>query len=67
MYFQAFDVGGEPVRPAQRVTTTPESSLIPAIRPWQDGFAVAWNELAPGPSGMHDAATRSEVRLAIVR
>lgn len=67
VYFQAFDVGGEPVRPAQRVTTTPESSLIPAIRPWQDGFAVAWNELAPGPSGMHDAATRSEVRLAIVR
>lgn len=66
VYFQAFDLHGEPAGAAHRLTATPESSLIPAIRAWNEGFVVAWNEVAPGPEGVSDPATRSEVHLAIV-
>ncbi len=46
IYFQSFDATGGPQQPARRVTQTPESSLIPAIKPWRSGFALAWNESA---------------------
>lgn len=65
VYFGTFDAQGEVVAEIRRVTDTPEHALIPAIRAWNDGFALAWNEVAPGPSGMYDLATRSEIRFTV--
>lgn len=65
--FQRFDASGAPLGPIERITNTPERSLIPAISPWRDGFAIAWNEVSPGPEGTHDPATRSEVELTFRR
>lgn len=67
VYFQPFDAAGAPIAAAERLTDTAESSLIPAIRAWRNGFAIAWNEIAPGPSGMYDPATRSEVHFTTVQ
>lgn len=66
VYFGTFGAHGERAGEVRRVTETPEHALIPSIRAWNDGFALAWNEVAPGPSGMDDPATRSEVRFAVI-
>jgi hypothetical protein len=67
VYFQSFDAGNYPQSAPQRLTETPTNSLIPAITPWGDGFAVAWDEVMPGAEGMHDDATRAEVLFMTVR
>jgi hypothetical protein len=67
VYFQSFDAGNYPQLAPQRLTETPTNSLIPAITPWGDGFAVAWDEVTPGAEGMHDEATRAEVLFMTVR
>jgi hypothetical protein len=67
IYFQSFDAGNYPQSAPQRLTETPTSSLIPAIKPWRDGFAVAWDEVAYSPAGVHDEATRAEVLFMTVR
>jgi hypothetical protein len=67
VYFQSFDAGNYPQSEPQRLTETPTDSLIPAIKPWRDGFAVAWDEVAPGSAGIHDEATRAEVLFMTVR
>jgi hypothetical protein len=65
-------------RTARRVTDTPgasigrltdnaSDSLIPAIRPWRDGFALVWNEFVAGKSGGHGDGGKSEVWGAFVR
>jgi hypothetical protein len=61
IYFESFDVHGVPLAPPQRLTDNATGSLIPAIKPWRDRFALAWNEIEPGPHGVHGAATKSEV------
>jgi hypothetical protein len=66
VYFQSFD-GNYPQGAPQRLTETPTNSLIPAITPWRDGFAVAWDEVTPGVASMHDDATRGEVLFMTVR
>lgn len=53
VYFQSFDRQGHPLGDAQRMTQTAASSLIPAIRPWRSGFALAWNEYTGPPNGAH--------------
>jgi hypothetical protein len=61
IYFEPFDAGGHPLEKPLRMTDNGTDSLIPAIRPAGDGFAMVWNELTPGPSGGHDPRSRSEV------
>jgi hypothetical protein len=53
VFFQAFDAFGRKVGDERQVTRTPAASLIPAIRPWQTGFILAWNEtdLPAGAAG----------------
>ena len=67
VYFQSFDAGNYPQAPPQRLTEAPTDSLIPAILPWRDGFAVAWNEVTLSSADMHDDATRGEVLFMTVR
>jgi hypothetical protein len=51
IYFQAFGPDGHALAPARRVTTTSSASLIPAIVPAGDGFALAWNEYVAAVAG----------------
>lgn len=66
LHFQSFDADGTALSGIQRITRTPARSSIPAIRPWRSGFAVAWNEVVPGPSGLYDLASKSEVELVFL-
>jgi hypothetical protein len=63
IYFQRFDWGARPLEPARRITRNGTSSLIPAIEPWLDGFALAWNEYVPGADGR---AATSEIAFTTV-
>jgi hypothetical protein len=63
VYFQPFDADGLPLSGPARVTTNATSSLIPAIEPWGDGFALAWNEYLPAAEGQ---VGKSEIAFAIV-
>jgi hypothetical protein len=65
IYFQSFAESGEPLGVARRLTTNPTSSLVPAIRPWRDGFALAWCEVTFAGTAEHDEASRSEVMFAL--
>jgi hypothetical protein len=65
VYFEPFDVAGTPLSAPRRLTSNSSSSLIPAIEPWADGFALAWNEFRPAAEGHHGG--RSEVAFAVVR
>jgi hypothetical protein len=67
VFFQSFDAASYPQGPPQSLTDTPTQSLIPAIEPWGEGFAVAWDEVTPGEEGAHDATTRAEVLFTVVR
>jgi len=40
------------------------SSLIPAVEPWRNGFALAWSEFVPATPGGHGG--RSEIAFALV-
>jgi hypothetical protein len=66
IFVQRFNERGLPLEPPQQLTRTASSSLIPAIWPWQGGFALAWNEFTPGALGVHGPDGRSEVMFAIV-
>jgi hypothetical protein len=67
VYFEPFNADGSSAAPARRITTTQPESLIPAIRPWRDGFQIAWSEVTFGKNGAHSADTRSEVVIDFVR
>jgi hypothetical protein len=66
VYFEPFAADGRSAGPAQRLTTTKPQSLIPSIRPWRDGFAIAWSEVTFGRNGGHADDTRSEVVIDFV-
>ena len=66
VYFQGFDATGTPLHAAERVTNNPTASLIPAIQPWGDGFALAWNEDVVEERGDHGSGGRSDIVFAIV-
>lgn len=59
VYFQTFDTQARPLQPAQALTDGRLQGLIPAIMPWQDGFAVAWNERKADPDAHGHGATLS--------
>lgn len=66
IYYQVFDREARTLRAAERVTDDSRESLIPAIRATKDGFALAWNEFAPGPMGVHAPGGRSQVVVGVV-
>jgi hypothetical protein len=49
------------------MSDTPTNSLIPAIEPWRDGFALAWDEVVPAPAGAPSEDPRAEVVFTTVR
>ena len=67
VYFQPFDAGGAALAPARRLSDTRKSSVIPAIKPWRDGFALAWDEVAPVRGGVHGDDMLAEVVFTTVR
>ena len=66
VYFQGFDANGTALHAAERVTNNPTASLIPAIQPWGDGFALAWNEDVVEERGDHLSGGRSDIVFATV-
>jgi len=66
IYYQPFDSAGNPLAEPHQITHTGTDSLIPAIKPWSNGFALAWNEYAPKGPG-HPAGARSEIAFTLVR
>ena len=66
VFFQPFDAAGRPMESPRRVSDAATNSLIPAIEPWRDGFALAWDEVAPSARGPLDEATRAEVVFSFV-
>jgi uncharacterized iron-regulated membrane protein len=67
IYFQRFDDAGKAIDQPRRLTHNATSSLIPAIRPRRDGFALVWNEFTPDPKDIHGPNGRSEVMFAQIR
>jgi hypothetical protein len=65
IYFAEFDETGAPQGATRRITDTRAGSLIPAIRPWRDGFALAWIEYEGRTEG-HDASGRSQVLMKLI-
>ena len=61
VYFQAFDAVGAALDAAERLTSNSTASLIPAIQPWGDGFALAWNEDVVEERGDHRSGGRSDI------
>jgi hypothetical protein len=73
VFFQEFDAEANPKADKMRLVETPGHSMIPAIEPWRDGFALVWDEIVPDPEAeaeqlddLHEN-TRAEVLLAFVR
>jgi len=64
VYFQSFDQAGMPLESAKRLTRNEPWSLVPAIRPWDKGFALAWTEYRPASSDSHDGT--GEIAFSIV-
>ena len=64
VFFRRFDRAGMPIGSEQRVTQTSAWSLVPAIRPWGKGFALAWTEYQPTSSQIHEGS--GEVAFALV-
>src|SRR6185436_5344623 len=61
VYLAEFNADGSLHAATRRLTENPSDSLIPAIQPWKDGFALVWNEFVPGKAGGHGDDGRSEV------
>jgi hypothetical protein len=66
-FFQSFDAAGGPLAPPRRLSDTPTDSLVPAIEPWRDGFALAWDEVMPALPGAPSEDARGEIVFTTVR
>jgi hypothetical protein len=64
IYFQMFAPDGRALASARRVTSNRSASLIPAIVPAGDGFALAWNEYVAAAAGK---PASSQIAFTIVR
>jgi hypothetical protein len=64
VFFRRFDRAGMPIGSEQRITQTTGWSLVPAIRPWRTGFALAWTEYQPTSSQIHEGT--GEVAFTLV-
>jgi hypothetical protein len=65
VFFQPFDAHAVALAPARRVTWNDTWSLTPAILPWADGFALAWNEYRHESNNVHEGT--SELAFSFVR
>lgn len=54
VFFRRFDSSGMPLGREEQVTSSSAWSLVPAIRPWRTGFALAWTEYQPTSSQIHE-------------
>ena len=67
VFFQPIDAAGNPSGPYLRLSDTPTGSMIPAIKPWRDGFALAWDEVSFTTQVTRgDEETRAEVVFKLV-
>lgn len=66
IYAQTFAATGAAEAEPRRLTTTAAGSLIPAIRPWRAGFAIAWSEVERAGTPDHDSDSRAEVFVAFI-
>jgi hypothetical protein len=66
IYYRPFDASGDALGAQRRLTNNLTDSLIPAIRAWRTGFALAWSEVNAPVAAVHDPATRSEVMFSLV-
>jgi hypothetical protein len=66
IYFQFLDVAGRPLGAPERITDTDRESLIPAIEPWGEGFALLWNEYH-GAEGGHGVTAYADIAFKIVQ
>ena len=64
IFFRRFDSAGMPVGSEEQITQTGAWSLVPAIRPWRKGFALAWTEYQPTSSQIHEGT--GEVAFTLV-
>jgi hypothetical protein len=64
--FREFDAEGRARGDARRLTDNTTASLVPSVRAWRGGWALAWNEYAPSPEGAHADTARSQVAVAVV-
>ena len=67
VFFQSFDHKGLARGGARQITMNPTASLIPAIQPWADGFALVWNEDVIAARGTHESGGRSEIVFSLQR
>jgi len=67
VFFQTFDVSANALAPPRQLSDTSTNSMIPAIVAWRDGFALAWDEVAPGKDLIHNEDTRAEVVFTTAR
>ena len=67
IYFQAFDAQGKADGEAKRLTDNATDSLIPAIKPSGERFALVWNEYVGSRKDEHGSDdARSELAFALV-
>ena len=67
VFVQTFDALGGSIGEPRQITHTPSASLIPAIRPWNTGFILAWNETdLPADSTGHSGILSSQIVSALV-
>jgi len=64
IFIQRFDRLGVPLGSEQRITGGNTWSILPAIRPWRAGFALAWTDYQPTSSQIHEGP--GEVAFAVV-
>ncbi len=67
VFSQEFNSKGVAVAAAHRLTRNSTQSSIPAIRPWRDGFALAWNEYRQTTEGGHPGIVASKAVMTVVR
>jgi len=67
VFFQPFDWAAKPLAAPRQLSDTATNSMIPAIKPWRDGFAMAWDEVVPRAEGAPEDSTRAEVVFTTVR
>ena len=61
IFFLALDAGGSPLGEPRRLSSGDGLKFVPVIEALGDGFALTWNEVRPGPGGLHGGDSRSEV------
>tara|TARA_A100001391_G_scaffold130111_6_gene89473 strand:+ start:31271 stop:32344 length:1074 start_codon:yes stop_codon:yes gene_type:complete len=65
IFAQTFDSSGKPLSPPRNLSDSAETSSVPAIRAYGEGFLVAWNDYVMSGGGGHTAVTSSTAHFAL--